>query len=56
MSLRSRIGATALAALLGTASAGVAQPTQIFTETLLEADGATAGTTVRAALQVQLNA
>ena len=56
MSLGSRIGATALAALLGTASAGVAQPTQIFTETLLEADGATAGTTVRAALQVQLNA
>ena len=56
MSLTSRIGATALAALLGTASTGVAQPTQIFTETLLEADGATAGATVRAALQVQLNA
>ena len=55
MSLTSRIGTTALVALLGTASAVLAQPTQILTQTVLDADGATAGTSVRAALQVRLD-
>ena len=45
-----------LAVLLGAATAGSAQPTEILIETALDADGALAGSTVRAALQVQLDA
>ena len=45
-----------LAVLLGAATAGSAQPTEVLIETALDADGALAGSTVRAALQVQLDA